>query len=167
MSITRLLFTGLLFVVAAFLWTGRANAACTGLACSCGVSVGTMSFGTYDPQSLSPHDGVGTVTVTCTVLLLGGNVSYEIDIDQGSSSSFDPRTMESGANTMNYNLFADASRTQIWGDGGSGTVTVSDGYSFLIGLAVIRNYTIYGRIPASQITPAGSYSDTLTVTVTF
>lgn len=167
MSLGRFLVVGLFALLASMFWADRANATCTALGCSCGVSVGTMSFGTYDPQDLSPHDGVGTVTVTCTALLLGGEVAYEIDIDQGSSGSFSPRTLENGGDTVDYNLFADSGRTQIWGDGGGGTVTVSDGYSFLLGLVIIRNYTLYGRIPASQIVPSGSYDDTLTVTVTF
>ena len=29
------------------------------------------------------------------------------------------------------------------------------------------NYTIYGRVPAQQSVPSGSYNDTIVVTITF
>ncbi|HCI52412.1 MAG TPA: hypothetical protein DE312_03660 [Gallionella sp.] len=31
----------------------------------------------------------------------------------------------------------------------------------------IRNYTVYGRIPGNQAIPAGTYSDSIIVTLTY
>lgn len=167
MLLKRIYMGVLLGLAGALMFQDRAEAVCTALGCNCSVSVNTMSFGTYDPQDLSPHDGVGNVNVTCTALLLGGNVSYEISINEGSSGSYSSRTLQGGQDDIDYNLYTNSARTLVWGDGSGGTVTQTDGYSFLLGLLISRDYTIYGRIPASQAVPADNYSDTLTVTIVF
>jgi spore coat protein U-like protein len=70
--------------------------------------------------------------------------------------------MVSGGNTLNYSLFSNAGRTTNWGNN-IGTDTVAG-----TGTGALQTLTVYGRIPASQTTaPVGSYSDTITVTVTF
>jgi spore coat protein U-like protein len=67
----------------------------------------------------------------------------------------------SKSDLLNYNLFTDAARSAVWGDGTQGTSTLSS--------KVQRNKpwvaTVYGRIPAGQNVPVGLYSDTLTVTI--
>jgi spore coat protein U-like protein len=78
------------------------------------------------------------------------------------------RTLRSGANTLNYNLYFDAAFTQIRGDGtggsqqGGATLTVSSGTRTASTTSVI-----YGQIPALQDPAAGSYADTIVVTLTY
>lgn len=146
-------------------------------AASCSVSATGVAFGAYNHLSGSPLDSTGTVTVQCTGggLLSAKNVSYTIQLNAGSSGSFSPRKLASGANLLDYNLYRNSARTTIWGNGSGGTSTV--GGSFTLGNCVLfllcsdetesRNHTVYGRIPASQNVPAGSYSDTITVTVNY
>ena len=77
------------------------------------------------------------------------------------------RRMSSGSDELNYNLYTNVNRNIVWGDGSSGSqsVTLTGG----IVNAGTRRFTrtIYGRIPAGQQASFGSYADTLMVTITF
>jgi spore coat protein U-like protein len=68
--------------------------------------------------------------------------------------------MENGAFTLSYNLYTDASRVTVWGDGSAGTATLN-------GDAEEATYTLYGRVPARQNVHTGEYTDTLIATVTY
>ena len=51
-----------------------------------------------------------------------GNTGFiAITISRGASATFNPRSMVVGADALNYNLYLDASRTSIWGDGTGGS----------------------------------------------
>jgi outer membrane usher protein len=65
---------------------------------------------------------------------------------------------------MTYGLYRDAARTRPWGDGSFGTSTVTSTGG---GVNVVRTHTVYGRLPAQGVPPPGSYSDTVTVTITY
>jgi spore coat protein U-like protein len=71
----------------------------------------------------------------------------------------------SGA-TLNYNIYADAARSIVWGDGNSGTLVVADAYS-LAESSVTRNYPVYGRIFPGQNAPVGIYTDSIFITLDF
>jgi spore coat protein U-like protein len=71
--------------------------------------------------------------------------------------------MSNGASNLTYQLYSDAARTMIWGDGTAGTVTVSAH----VASNGTQNNTVYGRIPALQGVRPGAYTDTITVTVTY
>lgn len=141
---------------------GAAQAAAT-----CSTSATSLSFGSYNPFSFTPLDSTGTVTVSCSLGgLLSLLVSYQIKFSAGGSGSYATRRMSSGGNTINYNVYTSSGRTTIWGNGSSGTGTVSDGY--LLGLGTtVRNYTMYGRVAARQNVRAGGYLDSVTVTVEY
>lgn len=143
-------------VVAAFagILPARVDAACR-------VSVSSgVSFGTYNVFSGAPLDSVGQVTWRCDFLTFP---TVRITLTRGSSSSFRPRTMVSGANTLGYNLYRDSGRTVIWGDETDGTQAYYQRYQ---GWGTYT-LTIYGRIPADQDAAVGSYSDTVTVVINF
>lgn len=133
--------------------------------CTIAATTAGVAFGSYNPFSAANNDSTGHIDVTCTAVLAGTG-SYTIALNAGHGS-FANRQLMSGVNFLNYNVYADSARSQIWGDGiGGGTVMVSDTYNILL-LPVTRSYTVYGRIPGSQNKPAGTYSDTLTITVTY
>jgi spore coat protein U-like protein len=133
---------------------------------SCSVSATALSFGTYDPSSATARDSTGMVTVTCTATLLGISASWDILLSTGSSGSFTPRRLFSGGNSLQYNLYINAGRTQVWGDATGGTAKVSDSHFLVIGTNQY-SYTTYGRIPALQNLAPGTYTDTITVTVNY
>ncbi len=128
-------------------------------ASQCSVSASSVAYGSYDPLAALPVDSVGTVTVSCALSL-----GYNIALSTGGAGSFSPRKLSNGPDTLNYNLYTDPTYLTIWGDGSGGTATVSGA----IGLLLLPiNHTVYGRIPGGQNAAAGSYSDTITVTVTY
>ena len=127
---------------------------------NCTVSTSAVNFGSVNTLSGSPVDATGGVTVTCTN---GTGWTASSDVGSGGGATFASRKMASGGNLLNYTLYTDAARTNVWGDGTGSTATVTG-----TGSGVAQNFTIYGRVPAGQTSaPAGSYSDTVAVTITY
>ncbi len=129
---------------------GRAAAACTISAAS------GPAFGTYDPLARAPLDAVGTIAYRCTP------PRPVVWLSTGSSGTYAYRTLRSGAAELRYNLYVDASRTAVWGDGSGGTATDSPTPG-----NVTRTVAVYGRIAPLQDAAAGVYSDTIVVTFVF
>ncbi len=134
-------------------------------ALSCSTSAQAVAFGNYDPLSALPTDSTGQVSVTCTNLI-NLFVNYTVALSTGVSGTYSSRQLASGANRLNYNLYTDVTHLLVWGDGTSGTSQISTGFLVVL-LGTTANHTVYGRIPARQTAAVGSYSDTITVTVTF
>lgn len=138
-------------------------------AVSCGTIVNPLSvsatptnFGVYDPVSSAPTDANGTVTIACD---LSADVlpAFSVSLSSGSGS-YSARTMRSGSASLSYDLYTTASHTTVWGDGTSGTATQSgDGILVLDSVSL----TVYGRVPAGQYVDAGSYADTIIVSVEY
>jgi len=127
---------------------------------NCTVSANPVAFGSVDTLSASPVDGTGSVSVTCTN---GTGWTAAADVGGGSGASFATRRMTFSGNTLNYTLYRDAGRSQVWGDGTGATFTVAN-----TGSGAAQSFTVYGRIPGSQSSaPAGGYNDTVNVTITY
>ena len=127
---------------------------------ACTISATSVNFGSYNVFNGSDVDSTGTVTYRCN----GSAHNITVGLTQGASATFNPRQMQKGAEVLNYNLFVDASRTSIWGDGTSGTSV------YTIGNPPNNtnvNLTVYGRVPAGQDVSAGSFSDTVTAVINF
>jgi len=149
-----------LLIAAALLAAPWAHAAADA---ACTIGATGVAFGGYDPQSGSNDDGVGTIDVGCHP----SDGAPTVSLSAGSSGSFAARTMLSGGSGLDYNLYTTSARNVVWGDGFGGSVTVTlTGGSVSAGT---RRYTrsVFGQVPASQNVPAGSYGDTITLTVTF
>lgn len=131
----------------------------------CTISASPVIFGNYDPLSATPVTGAGTLTFQCQSGVSGGGITYTIALSSGSGT-FVQRTLTSGPKVLNYNLYTDSTLTTIWGDGSSGTSKVSTTVTKPQASAGVTN-TVYGIIPAMQDVVPGSYSDNITVTVTF
>ncbi len=125
----------------------------------CTVSATPVAFGVYPPFSVTPTTSTGTTTVHC----VAGAANIVIALSTGGGGSYANRRMVSGASNLAYQLYSDAARTMIWGNGTAGTVTVS---AHLPSNST-QNFTVYGRIPALQGVRPGAYTDTITVTVTY
>lgn len=125
-----------------------------------------MAFGVYDDSSAVATNSATDIVVRCARSGGPANVNATLLLGPSASSgSIAVRQMRSGANAMNYNLYRDAARTQVWGQtAGVDTVTLT--------VSGIPNngsrnatFTIYGRIPALQSVPAGGYADSVQITV--
>ena len=129
----------------------------------CKVTVGPINFGLYMPQTPVPVDVIGQFEVRCQAQ----PGPFSVIIGPGISGNQLVRTLTSGgANQLNYNLYRDAARTQIWGDGTPPTFVVS-GVRPDRGRPTFYNYPVYGRIFAGQTPNPGIYTDNLVVTVLF
>lgn len=148
---------------------GSAHALCTVvLGCTCTVTTTNLNFGNYNPLAFGTLDTTGTVTVKCGGVA-GLLIPFTIDLGKGLSTSYTTRTMGAGGNRINYNLYADNAYTQVWGDGTGSSFRVAGNVGLdLLGLSPGLMYTVYGRIPGRQLTvPPGSYTDAITVTLTY
>lgn len=161
----RVLLKNLLVLIVFSFFNQSVYAACGGLGCSCSVGTTAVTFGNYNPISATPTTANGNVAVTCSALVIF-TASYVISMAKGNSSTYTPRFMNLAGVHLNYNLYTTAGFVSIWGDATGGTVTVSDSYT-AIGLSETRNYTPFGQIPALQTVGAGTYTDTVLVTVTY
>ncbi len=126
---------------------------------ACALSAANLAFGNYDPLSVVNTDGSTTITVTCSLL-----TPYNLGISAGTyGSGVSARQMQiaAGTDTLDYSLFRNALRTLNWG------ITIGTDTLSAVGIGVAVPTTVYGRIPNSQNAPIGSYSDTVTVTVTY
>jgi len=150
--------TGLLAVVL-LLGTLRAKAASS---CSL-VSVTGIAFGAYDPSEAGPVTQVGSLTLRCVQTGASPTLPIMIDLSAGSSGSFALRHLRKGGDSLRYNLYLDPASTQVWGNGSGG----SGHYPHLPSNDVEKTLVIYGRILPGQNAAAGTYTDTITVTLNF
>ncbi|MES2909693.1 MAG: spore coat U domain-containing protein [Pseudomonadota bacterium] len=149
-------------LIAAVILLGTSSAS---PALTCSANVGTLAFGNYNAVSGLPTDSQNTLTVTCSSLI-SILVSYTVSLSAGNSGNTAARQLRQSSNALNYNLFQDILRSNVWGTGAN---AVSDSYLLsILGIGVDHTYPIYGRITAGQSSvPSGSYSDTITVTVAY
>jgi spore coat protein U-like protein len=127
----------------------------------CNIAATPLSFGTSGVIAAN-IDQTTTVTVTCT-----NAATYNVGLDAGAvtGSTIANRLMAGAAGTpvptVAYQLYRDAARTLIWGNT-VGTDTLGG-----TGNGAAQPLTVYGRV-APQTTPAaGTYTATVTATITF
>ena len=155
MKLNPLKFAALTLAVCAY-----ANAAADP---TCSVAASGVAFGNYDPLANTNADSSGSVSVTCTG---STSVTYSIAASAGTGT-YSTRQQMSGSHALDYNVFIDNSRTTVWGDGSQGTSLIS-GNMTATSTGTTQTSTVYGRVFSGQQTArVGSYSDTLTVTVTY
>lgn len=128
---------------------------------NCSITTTPVAFGVYDPvvaNATTPLDATGAVIVTCTK-----GAGTRIDLNNGNNSSGGNRRMAAGGGDfLTYQLYQDTSRTTVWGSGGSAGQTIAGAPS-----KAPRTFTVFGRVPAAQDVPAGSYTDTVVATINF
>ena len=127
---------------------------------NCVVTANPIAFGNVDVTAGSNVDGSGTISVTCT-----SGTAWAAAADKGAggaTATLSDRKMQNGANLLSYSLYTDSAGGTLWGDGTTGS-TIGD-----TGSGVAQSKTFYGRVPSGQTSlPAGAYTDTVTVTVTY
>lgn len=125
---------------------------------TCTVSATDLGFGNYNPISGADLDGATSISVTCT-----NGTSYNVGISTGAGAgaTVAVRKMTDGANTLNYTLYRDAGRTNVWG------VTIATDTLTGTGSGAAQPIDVYGRVPGGQTVASGGYTDTVTITVTY
>jgi len=122
---------------------------------SCAISAATLAFGNYSGSLLS---STSTISVICT-----STTAYNVGLNAGTSSgaTVTTRKMTNGAAALGYNLYSNSGQTTNWGNTvGKDTVTGT-------GTGTVQSLTVYGQIPLGQSVTPGSYTDTITATLTY
>jgi spore coat protein U-like protein len=122
---------------------------------SCSVTATPLAFGGYTPTA------VATTTATVAVTCLNGTVAT-IGLNPGLNGAAGgvSRSMANGASKLGYEIYQDSGHAAVWGASGAAAETFTS-------TGATQNLTAFGQIPAGQPVAIGSYSDTVTVTVTF
>lgn len=135
---------------------------------NCTITAIALNFGTINPYDLIPETSTTTVSVRCAVTGSTLNVSYTLTFSPGNSLNASARILKLGTtSTMSYNIYKLSSYSQILGTGTGGTFTITNSYTLAKNSNRTDNFTIYGQIPAQPLSKPGSYTDTLTVTLTY
>ena len=133
----------------------------TTVAMSCTISAGALTFSAYDPTSASNSDATATIQSSCTS---GGSVVITMgqggNADASSTDSVPVRRMNGSGGNLGYAVYTDTDRMAVWGN----TTGTGNAYTASGGL---DNIIVYGRIPGSQAVGAGSFSDSVAVTLTY
>lgn len=128
---------------------------------SCNIALQDLAFGSYTPLAAAPTDSTAQFTMVC----FGRRPPMVVSLSPGTSGNFLSRAMAQGIERLAYNLYREAARVTIWGDGSGGTQTVA-----IPGAPPpfsVRTVVVYGRIPSGQWTAAGLYGDTIIITLEF
>ncbi len=125
-------------------------------AATCSASASGIAFGSY--VASTTIDITGTVTVTCP-----NGIAYNISLNAGTGSggTTTTREMSGGSSaTLAYQMFQNSSHTTNWGNT-VGTNTVAG-----TGTGKAQTYNIYAQLAAGQYDAPGSFTDTITASVT-
>jgi len=139
---------------------------------SCTMGVTSLGFGTYDPfgaHATQDLTASATVSTNCT---LDAFVTVKMGPGQYQASYRDPRMRGPGSSTLvrnmsnvgsdsklRYEIYTNEGHTLVWNEWRSQSV---------VGTGTSDDLTVYGKVfQNQQASAAGSYSDTVTVTVLF
>ena len=151
-----------LITIPAFAGSQTANLNVTAsVSAVCTISTVTVAFGAYDPvvaNAATDLNGTGTLTVACTK-----GAAATIDLGVGNNLSGGSRRMSSGTDFLNYALYKDGARTQVWGTGMTGGTTLTYNSASKASTSI----TVFGKVPQAQDVTVGSYSDVVVATINY
>jgi len=125
--------------------------------CNPSFAVQDMDFGTQGLLNTAV-DITATVAPQCT-----NTTPYQIGLDDGLHATGIQRRMQNAVTGryVTYGLYQDVGRSLRWGNTlGADTVSTT-------GTGNPQPRAIYGRVAAQSTPPSGTYSDTITVTITY
>lgn len=133
-----------------------------------GVTATAPSGCSMDITSASNMDFGTTSTLTSEVnsssaiqLQCPSNTQWQLGLSNGLNNVGTTRRMRNQSNYVRYELYQDSSRTKRWGNtANTDTYTGTGGANTIV-------VPVYGKVPVQNNVPAGSYSDTITVTLSY
>ena len=125
---------------------------------SCAVSATNLNFGAHGVLD-SAISATNAINVTCTT-----GATYSVALSGGNSGAIDPtqRKMSNPANTehVTYGIYRDSGHALPWGSSSGTTVSGT-------GTGSAQAITAYGLVPAQPTPSPQTYSDTITVTISY
>lgn len=118
------------------------------------VGAADLDFGTVADVA-SEHNGTTTIEIQCPP-----GASWQVGLDNGLTGTAATRRMTRPDGAVLYDLFRDPGRTQRWGSSPGESSTG-------VGTGSVQSLTVYGMVPPQAAVDPGSYSDTITVTLTY
>ena len=106
-----------------------------------------------------PVPGSSQISVQCT-----NNNAYSLALNGGTvGGNVLARKMKhsTAADTVGYQLYQGSNYAIVWGDATGGSPMAG------LGTGAAQSYTVYGLVPPQATPRPGSYSDTVTATITF
>ena len=129
---------------------------------NCLINAPDLNLGTFDgTNDLTANS---TISVRCT-----SGTTFFVDLSTGSSGNFTSRTLVNGSDTLAYNLYTSNTYTTVFGDG-TGSTGRGSGTGAGMGVPNAQSVLVYGQLLASANTGpvgAGTYTDTITATITY
>ena len=123
---------------------------------TCLISASNLGFGTYSGSAIATTT---TLSVTCT-----NSTTYNVGLNAGTATgaTVTTRAMTGpGAATLSYALYQDSGHSTNWGN------TVGTDTKSGTGNGSAQTLTVYGNLTGAQYPAPGSYSDTITATITY
>lgn len=123
---------------------------------TCSITTNPLAFGNYSGLVLN---STTTILIACSK-----SIAYNVGLNAGTSAgaTMTTRSMTGpGSALLKYSLFRNAGFTANWGNT-VGTDTVGGS-----GSGAAQSLTVYGQVSAGQLVRQGSYTDTITATVTY
>ncbi len=123
---------------------------------TCLISASNLGFGTYTGSAIATTT---TLSVTCT-----NGTTYNVGLNAGTATgaTVSARAMTGpGGAILDYALYQDSGHSTNWGN------TVGTDTKAGTGNGSAQSLTVYGNLTANQYPTPGSYSDTITATVTY
>lgn len=122
----------------------------------CTVSATDLAFGNYTG---AVNNSTSTVSVDCT-----SGTAYTVGLSAGlaTGATVTSRSMTGpGSALLLYGLYSNSGHKTNWGD------TTATNWVSGTGTGTAQKIKVYGQIPATQYVKPGSYTDTITVSVTY
>jgi spore coat protein U-like protein len=119
----------------------------------CTVSSAALDFGTYTAGQAAALDAQTVISYAAC-----GPGTLRVELDGGRSG--DPAARRLGRGALAYGLFRDAARSGTFGTG-------SDAATVSLRAVADGRIVVYGRIPGRQEVAPGTYTDSVTITLSF
>lgn len=126
----------------------------------CTISTTALNFGEIVLPTTDPEYSDSFITVNCSV-----SDNYRISIDNGTEFQSPYRNMTNGgAGLLPYTLYQDPGYTTLWGDQ---SAAETGKFKTGTGTGADEEHTVYAVAYPSVNTVIGSYTDFLTVTISW
>ena len=129
----------------------------------CSVSSGGISAA-YSPTAATTTIVQTSFTITCTRALSDATtMSYAVAADNGAHAQGTHNRAAFGSSFLAYDVFKDSACASQW----RGTQTITGTLNFSGSTSASVTVPFWGCITASQNVPAGTYTDSVTMTLTY